>query len=132
MVVISCYLLSLFGILYAVIGMAALFNGGSLLGTIVILVWLFAVSALLKMSHAWICNIRLGAKYSRNAFTSGISALFALPILGALDVLGAGSLEAPKMFAQVALLEVILVFPSIALAAYLNRFHAAHGELPSD
>ena len=76
------------------------------------------------MSWAWIIGVRLGASYSRRAFLTGISALLIMPILGVLDS-KIWSLETPKMLATMALIEIAFIFPSVALAAYLNLFHAA-------
>ena len=121
-------LLSLAGAFYAVLLVSTL--GTSLSGVITLAVWFFATYTLLQMSHAWIVDIRLGAKYSRHAFLAGIGALLVIPILGLFDS-STWSLETPMKLAGFILVEAIFVSPAIALAAYLNRFHAASGQASS-
>jgi hypothetical protein len=123
LVVIACYGLSCMGMYFAVLAVAM--TGVGLAGTLTIVVWFIAAWAHLGMSRAWIANVRLGAGYSRRAFAAGIAALLVMPVLGALGDAAAWSLAMLGKLVGSVLLEALLVFPAVVLAAYLNRFHAA-------
>lgn len=115
-VVIACYVLSGLGALLA--AWAVAMAGVGFTGSLTIVIWFFAAWAHLGMSRAWIADIRLGAAYSRRAFAAGIAALLVLPLSGLLAGAGAG------MMIGLVMLEMLLMLPAIALAAYLNLFHA--------
>ena len=127
LLVLVCYALSGVGVLFMGLATTVLAAVSGKTMIVVVILWLAAFLAHHRMCAAWVGNRRLGCAFSLTAFTLGVLGFFALPL--AAVVVNRESVS-PLQALTVALIELLLVSPAAALAAYLNRYHA--GAEPSD
>ncbi len=124
LVVLSCFGASAIGLLFSVFALAGLSALSGLLSGATSLLWLSAMLALVRMSFAWIRDVRLGAHYSRVALLRGLSAASVIPLLLAFGLQPHRPYSTLQLALDVGAIEIALVFPIIALAVYLNHYHA--------
>jgi hypothetical protein len=121
LVVVACYVLSGFGIFLAWIGSIFLLSGGGWY-QLMLLLWLGAAIAHLRLSIAWIENRRLGKKVSLLASVVSLLGLFSCP--AALQLSDRESLDLHSA-AQFAAMQLLTVSPAFLLACNLAWYHSS-------
>ena len=120
-IVLICYALSGVGMLLIGLGSVALQTFGKVF-LVVLIAWLAALVAHHRMSLAWVEGRRLGKRVSVVAFTLGVLGFLAIPLAA---VLVNHEPVPPSEAFMLVLVELLVMSPATALAAYLNWYHAS-------
>ena len=102
-------------------GAIALLAAFSKVFVAVVTAWLAALLAHHRMALAWVEGRRLGKQFSAIAFMLGVLGFLAIPVAAVL--LNNEHVPASEAF-RVVLVELLVMSPATALAAYLNWYHA--------
>jgi hypothetical protein len=121
-IVLIAYGLSGVGLFLVLLGF--MFSGGLGVAIYFVLVaaWLASLWALHRMAMAWARGVRLGKRFSRLALALGFAGFLAVPVMMIIFHRQPGVVSDA---ASLALVELTLMSPAIALAVYLNWYHAA-------
>lgn len=116
-VVVSCYGVSILGLMMTLLGVASLIREGTLGMGLLALVWLFAWVCHLRMSWAWIRNRRVSRFWPRWGTVTGLASLLSPFAWSQPGVpLGDGLIFITFV--------AFFLLPAIGLAVHLVRFHA--------
>lgn len=127
-VVIACCVLSGFGVVLLLFGLAILPAFGWL-APLVLVSWLLAMSAFADLALKWIAGVRLGRRKAVIACVVGVAGVLVLPSAALLSGRESSGLVG---FVGISALELVAVLPAVLLAVYLAQFHAQSIPVRSD
>ena len=124
LICVACVALSGLGLLFGLFGLVGLASGASgAWSALTLLIWLSALIAWVHMAIAWIRDTPLGAPYSRQAFLRGIGAIAAIPLFSLPQMVANPRATVWLTVPSIAVFELLMVSPMVALAIHLNRYH---------